>query len=773
MNTERWTRLEQIFLEASDLPGGEREAYLAAACGGDPELWSEASALLQCDGPAEKLFTALGSHLAGTLPPRITDSGMRAGPYVLEHPIGSGGMGDVFAARRVDDQFSKKVAVKVTRLGLGQGDLARRFRKERQILASLEHPNIARLLDGGILENGCPFMAMEFVDGEPIDQWVKRNGLTGAAILPVLLPVFSAAAYAHANLVVHCDLKPGNILVQADGVPKLLDFGVARLLRDEDSAVTSFALTPRYAAPELRMGQAATVASDVYSLGVLIRELCAPEAGGELALIATKASEAEPPARYASVDALRNDVECLLAGRPISARAPTLGYRAGKYVRRHRAGVIAAGLALIALAASAVLIVRQSRDAQRERRKAEEVSGFLLEIIGAANPARGGSLAGKPADLKLIDLLDDYASRAGGRFANEPDLEIRMRSELANAYTGIQQFSRAREQAQLALDLARRVFGDDSQQAALAYYRLGSAATSESRFAEGEGFLRQAILRWERLRAEDSQIVMARASLADALSGQGKAAESLRAYLQVFEFHRQRSGESSIETATAANNVAYQYYSMNDLPRFREWIERSVAMFRRAPDPPVAFGSALNNLAQVAFQERDYPKAIATMEEAVRFWRKRYTSVPHVDLGTGLANTAIMRTTAGQPGGTALAAEAVSIYRRLFAADSIEVGHGLYALGMSQCADGGPLEQGAANLRTSVAIRAEKLPANDGRTASSAFRLGECLIRLGRPIEAVPQLEAAVAIRSKNVKPDDQLLREMNEVLARAHSGKK
>ncbi len=429
MNTERWTRLEQIFTEAAELSERERQGYLERVCGSDTDLRAEAEALLNAEGPAAELFAMLGQHLSTPEVSALPAGGLRAGPYLLEHSIGSGGMGDVFAARRVDDEYAIRVAVKTTRMGLTSEHLVRRFRRERQILASLEHPNIARLIDGGVLENGCPYMVMEFVDGESIDKWIAHKGLAGSAVLPALLPVLRAAEYAHANLVVHCDLKPANILVTADGVPKLLDFGIAKLLRDEESDVTSVALTPRYAAPELRQGQPATVASDVFSLGILMRETCGPlvPPDSDLALIIAKASEADPAARYASVGALRDDVERLLAGHPILARRPSLEYHLQKYVSRHRIAVLASTLAVLVLAASAVYAWNQAAKANRRYNDTRALARTLMfEAHDAVMELQGST----PVQLLLIDRSMQYLERLAADSKGDPAIE----AELADSY---------------------------------------------------------------------------------------------------------------------------------------------------------------------------------------------------------------------------------------------------------------------------------------------------------------------------------------------------
>ena len=492
MNTQRWNLLEQIFAEVSDLPLAEREAFLDRACGGDAELRREAAALADATSPATELFALLGQHLTVSAP--APASVLRAGPYLLEKPIGSGGMGDVFAACRSDDQYAKRVAVKMVRMGLTAEHLVRRFRRERQILAALEHPNIARLLDGGVLENGCPYMVMELVEGETIDKWVKRNRFSGDSVLPSLLPVLRAVEYAHANLVVHCDLKPSNILVTADGVPKLLDFGVARLLQgDDDSPTTSVALTPRYAAPELRLGQPAAVSGDVYSLGVLMGELCgeALDRESDLALIIEKASATDVASRYGTVEALRLDVERLLAGHPVVARRPTAMYRFRKYVARHRVAVSLAAVAALGLVATAGVAVWQARRAEQQKVRAERVSAFLTSILGVSPDGTLNSLRGKGASLRVVDLIVEAEKRFDREFANDPEAEASLRYVIGSAYLQVGEFEKAKRNASLAIARAAPHLPPNDEMLlrlrglqAMAHIGLGEWAESEKELSD-------------------------------------------------------------------------------------------------------------------------------------------------------------------------------------------------------------------------------------------------------------------------------------------------
>ncbi len=273
---ERWQRVKAVTGAALDLPRSDRDRYIADACAGDDALQSEVRSLLGATLKAEKHFETPAGPLAMDAVIGLA-IGSCAGPYRLVRALGSGGMGAVYLAERFDAEFDQRVAVKVVRGGLGTPFLVERFREERRILASLDHPNIARLIDGGTTDGGLPYVAMEYIEGEPIDSFCRTHRLNVRRRLEIFRQVCAAAHYAHQRLVVHRDIKAGNILVTADGTPKLLDFGIAKLTQPglaETHTVTAYrVVTPESASPEQLQGKPITIATDVYALGVLLFRL--------------------------------------------------------------------------------------------------------------------------------------------------------------------------------------------------------------------------------------------------------------------------------------------------------------------------------------------------------------------------------------------------------------------------------------------------------------------------------------------------------------------
>jgi tetratricopeptide (TPR) repeat protein len=468
-STETLLRIEAIFNEALSLPVAERPALIDARCDRDPALISEVLSLLRACA-AEALATAALSPIPGMkpggLPPR-----KRIGPYELDRLLGRGGMGAVYLAHRADGHFEQQVAIKLIDLPLATDFFRERFRQERQILAGLQHPLIARLLDGGVSDEGDLYLAMEYVDGIPIHRFCEQKSLTVRQRLALFASVCDAVQYAHQNLVVHRDLKPDNILIASDGTPRLLDFGTAKLLSPSllgpGSDVTRLgyqSFTPQYASPEQVLGNPITTASDTYSLGVLlyllltgalpyelkefttaemVRVICQepprrpPVAAGsnrrldpDLEAIVLKALRKEPQQRYLTAQQLASDVRAYLDGQPVTARRGTLRYRAGKFIGRNRIALAAVGLLAITLSAGLGGVLWQARVANLERRKAEArsadlrqlSSSLLSELDEAIKQLPGSTGAQKLLVTRVLEHLDRMAKDAQGDRLTQLDL---------------------------------------------------------------------------------------------------------------------------------------------------------------------------------------------------------------------------------------------------------------------------------------------------------------------------------------------------------------
>jgi WD40 repeat protein/uncharacterized membrane protein len=481
---ERWREVEELFDAVVDLPAAERSARLSAAGVDDPTLRAEVESLLSAlDDAPQRLQRVIGQEaeqLADATGAQGVGAGQRLGPYRVLEPIGEGGMGIVVLAERDDGEYRTKVAIKLLRGRSGaeliSPDAVARFRDERQILALLEHPGIVRLLDGGHSALG-PYLVMEYVDGVPLTRYVKERQLSLAARLELFLRVAAAVAFAHQRLVVHRDLKPSNILVTAEGAPKLLDFGIAKLLAEAGSreagsreAATRTGmqlLTPEYASPEQLRGEPLTTATDVYSLGAVLYELCTDskvralpaEGGGELLLrailedeprrpstvapaawrralrgdldsIVLAALHREPKRRYASVEQLIDDLERHLGGLPVKARDATLVYRAGKFVRRNAVAVIAVTMVVGTSSGATLVSLDQARRADAQAREAEQLRRWADT---QAELARDEAALARARALALRDAMRVGAARHAVQAGDDPTLGVLLLREVESS----------------------------------------------------------------------------------------------------------------------------------------------------------------------------------------------------------------------------------------------------------------------------------------------------------------------------------------------------
>jgi tetratricopeptide (TPR) repeat protein/tRNA A-37 threonylcarbamoyl transferase component Bud32 len=494
MKHEDWLKVEELLNSALELEPLRRREFLDEVGASKPELRREVESLLGCEEKVDGFLAAPALAFSADFfeDHNGTDdrAGQTIGNYRIIREIGRGGMGAVFLAERADGEFQQEVALKIVRRSFDGSELARRFRRERQILASLNHPNIARLLDGGVSSDGEPFLAMEYVEGVRIDDFCDEIKLPIVRRLRLFLAVCQGVSYAHQNLIVHRDIKPSNVLVTTDSIPKLLDFGIAKLLDAEhagEHTETIFrAFTPDYASPEQIRGEQITTASDVYSLGVLLDDLLhgarhasnqKPALGGwlsesseqktiatnlptkqengnekvkpdnqkvlnaELKNIVRMARREEPERRYASVAQFAEDIQRYLDGLPVHAQKDSFTYRAGKFVRRNKAGVAAAALLLltliggiIATAWQAQRATAQARIAAQERDRAERrfndvrklSNSLLFEITPKIERLEGSVEARETLVKRALEYLDSLAQEAGD--------DVQLKSELAAAY---------------------------------------------------------------------------------------------------------------------------------------------------------------------------------------------------------------------------------------------------------------------------------------------------------------------------------------------------
>ncbi len=772
-------------------------------------------------------------------------------------------MGSVFLAVRADDQYRKEVAIKLVSTDRDNPSLIRRFLRERQILATLEHPHIARLLDGGVTERGVPYLVMEYVTGRRIDRYCDDERLTVSERLRLFEDVCRAVHYAHTKLVVHRDLKPGNVMVTDDGSVRLLDFGIAKLLAPEsDSSGDTMTraggrvLTPEYASPEHLQGEPVGTASDVYSLGVLLYELLAgqrpfeeldslrdleravcsetperpsrvveedPESdlvarnrsttparlrrnlAGDVDNIVLSALRTEPERRYSSARSLVDDIERHLTGFPVRARPDTIRYRSRKFVRRHRIGLAAGGVAVAALVAGLAGTAWQARRASVEAAKANEVSQFVLGLFEASDPS-----SSRGEDVTVRDVLDRGAERARTDLEDQPAVQAEMLGVLGDIYRKLSLYEEADELVEEGLDLRRTMYGPDDLRVAESLNALGSVrqargdlesaevvysealrirvanlgdsdplvadvvnnlgilARSTGEFSRADSLHRQALaIREAAFGPDHIDVAVSLKNLALTLHSMGRLEDAIPLYRRSLDMQVRITGELHPEVGTTLNSLASALLSMGAYEEAEELYRRALAIQRQVlGDRHRSTASTLNNLARVVSARRSPEEAIGMIEEALRI-REELLGPNHPAVGTSLSDLGKQLREVGRlDESRAHLTRALRIYQ-----EGLGRENPWSAIIMGQLART-HLESGALEEADSLyleALRIQRMAWPDGHEEMAYLLVGLARIRLARsaPADAEPLLRQALEEREA-LPPEHWGVVEARTLLARA-----
>jgi serine/threonine-protein kinase len=672
---ERWRLVEELFHRAAEADPTDRPRLLDELCAADPELRRELESLLaSADTTLEFLRRPVEQAAAAITQAEPVREGKVVGAYRLIRLLGEGGMGTVYLAARADEQYQRQVAIKVLHaaFALSQAMLLR-FRSERQILANLDHPNIAHLLDGGVTPDGLPYLVMEYVDGIPIHEYCRRHELGVPARLRLFRTVCAAVEYAHHNLVVHRDIKPANILVTADGTPKLLDFGIAKLLDPtlDTAAPTRTAdrmMTPEYASPEQILGEPVTTLTDVYGLAVLLYELLAdkrpfavgtrspleiarmvcqeePEPPGispDIDRIVLMGMRKEPGRRYASAAEFASDVQAWLDGFPLRARTDSLGYRAERFVRRHRTAAAVAILAVVLLVGFSIAMGILARRANREQALAQREADFLAGMFRAATPevARGHVPTAR-------DLLDRGAERVDRELAAEPEVRASMLQNIAAAYRSLGLFDGGLAIAKRAYDLEARLYGAGNPKLAAALELVAELDRDKARYKEAEPLLRQVVaMRRKTLRPTDLLLARSLAYQGNCLYEEDKDQEAEPILREALAAYRANGPDQGPD---ARNYLALLLERKGEYEEAQSLLREAVEITRRTsgPDSP-EYALALHNLAGALIDMGNLNGAEATLRESLAI-RRKVLGNDHPELFYSLNNLGFVLVEKGEP----------------------------------------------------------------------------------------------------------------------------
>jgi eukaryotic-like serine/threonine-protein kinase len=672
LEPERAAALNELLDQALELPEADRAAWLAQlpATYDDlkphmRDLLSRVAAIETADFLGHLPRFGLAPEHARLDDPEI-EVGTLVGPYRLLRALGDGGMGSVWLAERIDGLLKRQVALKFPHVAWPKAHLAQRMERERDILAALEHPNIARLYDAGLSSGGRPFLALEYIDGRPIDEYCRSADgsprLDVASRVRLFLQVARAVAYAHGKLVLHRDLKPGNVLVTADGAAHLLDFGIAKLLAEGEARATHLtefagrALSPDYASPEQIRGEPLGVASDIYSLGVVLYELLAgarpyrltrnsrgelEEAilfadsrrpseiaspgdrrtlRGELDTIVLQAMKKAPADRYQTANALIDDLERALDGRPVAAQADTMAYRAGKFVRRHKLAVAASALLVLALTAGAVgttVGMLRARSAEAEARTeaatSERYSNFLVNMFEVSAPE--GS---KGREVTARDILEQGAGRARKELAAEPALQARLLATIGWVYARQGRYSKARPILDEAVALARATGEKGKLDLARALIRRGENERKLNEPAAAESDDREALTILERAYGPNDVRIEPAVTELGLLLGKTDPEQGLRFYRRSYDLLMATRGDSDGDAPVLLQNIGSLQMHAGRYREAKATLEQALPRLVRyygAKDPHI--GAVYSNLADVHRSLGNYTHSVEMAQRAL------------------------------------------------------------------------------------------------------------------------------------------------------------
>ncbi len=682
METERWKLVDDLLQSALELAPERREEFLAQACGGDSALVGEINSLLTShrragaflETPAVEIAArAMAADVAPSIAQPLV--GQVVSHYRILKMIGSGGMGSVWLAERCDGRFERKVAIKFIHLAVLDAAGAERFKREGAILGKLSHPQIAELIDAGVTSTSEPFLVLEYVEGQAIDEYCDRHKLGIDARIHLFLDVLSAVAHAHSNLIVHRDIKPSNVFIRNDGQVKLLDFGIAKVLAEDAvpaqlTAEASRVLTPQYAAPEQLTGAAITTATDVYLLGVLLFVLLTGEhptstglhspadlvksitdaearlasqavasakdqglaerrhatsdklqhlLRGDLDTIIAKTLKKKPKERYASVTALADDLHRYLKHEPIAARPDTLPYRMRKYVRRHRVGVAVAAALVALLAGFALTQAVELRRITRERDRANRIADFMTGVFRVSDP---NERVGDTVTARAV--LDKAAKDIDTSLSNDPDLKAQMMRVMGRAYLNMGLFSRA----QILFDRSIQIGGSfDAQRdrgTLQAMHDLAWALVQQGRLTEAETLARKVLdIQRSVMGPDHPDTLGTMGELAFTLCQEGNCVEAVKINREVLEKQKRLLGPDAYGTLTTMDNLAGMLHDSGQMEEAMVMQRESLDRHLRVLGPEnIGTINAMLNFAELQRDTGQDDAAIKTLNELMVIERR-------------------------------------------------------------------------------------------------------------------------------------------------------
>ncbi len=625
----RYARSKLLFDALADLPDATAQWQALQNADADEALRNDVWALLQAHRKTTRIGAPIAAVSRGWQPPaEPLKAGDRLGPWLLKGDLGEGGMGRVMRAERADGAYAQQVAVKLLR-GHADADSLARLTRERQILAGLRHPHIARLLDGGSTPAGQPYLVMELVDGAPIDRWCERHGSNLTARLALFGQVCDAVAHAHARLVVHCDIKPNNVLVDSESQVRLLDFGIARLTQGDTPDATP-ALTPAYASPEQLAGATPGTASDIYSLGLLLQLLLASHwpaglRGQALRAVLGRALADDPAERYATVGELQADLHRLQQARPVRAWPAGPGrrrYVAALALQRHWLALLAATGTVAMAGAFTWSLAQQRENARREAEAAQQISRFVIRLFEGADSHNGALRA---ADTPVRELLDRGHAQLQRELQDQPAQRARLLDVLGTVYENIGQLDAAARAYREAIVLEAAAGPARHAQEAALQYKLAFTLNRQGRY-EAAAAAAERCMALRQAHADTPAINMADAhnAVGMTLTNLGHSAAARPHLERALAMRRAEHGDTHNRVAQQHSNLALWALKAGRLQQAEEQARRAVAIGQALPALPSMQHWRLMLLARTLMAQQRLDEAEPLLREAVGLARKRF-----------------------------------------------------------------------------------------------------------------------------------------------------
>jgi eukaryotic-like serine/threonine-protein kinase len=786
MQGERWLRLERLFDELLSLSSVERSIFLDRHCENDERLRIELESLLAAHDAPGILDRGVG--LAPSEAPPSLENGTRLDAWLVGQLIGRGGMGEIYAVSRVDAAFEQRAALKLLRHEAA-GQLER-FHAERQILARLEHPGIARLLDGGMSADGRPYTVMEFVEGTSLTRYCHERGSSLHERLALLMQVCDAVAFAHRNLVIHRDLKPDNILVDAEGSVKLLDFGIAKLIdmaalpAVDDHTIAPF--TPDYAAPEQLTGEAVTTSTDIYALGVLMFELLSGERPlrtrglpstaalklvldreapapsrlaptnsaaplsahlikGDLDAIVAKCLRREPGHRYETVVGLKRDIERHLRHQPVHARSGARAYVASRFLRRHWLPITGLGLFVIAVSGAALYANSARVETEMALRRADVVRNFLIDLFRQNDPEAGNSHA-----MTARELVDVGARRIVLGFANDADTRIELLGVSGNLYRALGEFPRSDELLTRRLEQADRAYARDDPRRIEAQVDMARADISAQRFDAAQALLEKSLAASSTNPDDNTELrARIRRERATLENERGNYAEAIVWQDQAISMLRRLSSPKLADLAEALSTRGYYVYENGHIADAEQPLREALAMLETAvPESSSSLLAVRERLGTVLTSLGRFDEVVPLLKKNAQAVRQLYG-----DRHPLLANALHQLASALRQSGDFNAAipvfrEAVDLYEQNYGSEHSYVAVALTGLGQSLGASG-DFQGAVAALRQAKGIYVKTLGLKHVYAAVSMIALADVQLAADDPEESEQDFRDALTVFSQ------------------------